>query len=330
MGLLNAEEHASPFFIVGASRSGTTLLRLMLNSHPSVAVPHEMDYFHKAIPLSLLRRWQNPGLSAEAFERLIDGWLDSRRYVFEDVGLEHVRKAILDGPRDLRAPFSRAMQQWAAHHGKSRWGAKTPKNLFFVDIIAEMFPRARFIYLARDPRAVVRSMNNFEFFSDDTVINAFNWRTAATEGRELLAASVPENRRYLVRYESIATKPEETLRSVCGFLELPFVSDMLYFHEGPRSAFPETVRTSNIRKPVTEASVTKWKSELSVQGIAAVESICDAPMRQMGYEPTGAALHWSTRFDIALKSLYWAWKKRRASPQRGFTMKYKPFVRLRS
>ena len=183
MGLLNAEEHASPFFIVGASRSGTTLLRLMLNSHPSVAVPHEMDYFHKAIPLSLLRRWQNPGLSAEAFERLIDGWLDSRRYVFEDVGLEHVRKAILDGPRDLRAPFSRAMQQWAAHHGKSRWGAKTPKNLFFVDIIAEMFPRARFIYLARDPRAVVRSMNNFEFFSDDTVINAFNWRTAATEGR---------------------------------------------------------------------------------------------------------------------------------------------------
>jgi hypothetical protein len=193
-----------------------------------------------------------------------------------------------------------------------------------------MFPQARFIYLARDPRAVVRSMNNFEFYSKDTIINAFNWHTAATEGRELLAASVPNHQRYLVHYESLATRPEKTLRRLCSFLDLSFAPDMLSFYEGPRSAFPETVRTSNIRKPVNETSVTKWKSELSAQEIAAVEFICDAPMRQMGYEPTGTALHWSTRLNIALKSLYWAWKKRRAPSERGFTMKYKPFLRLRS
>ena len=302
----------------------------MLNAHPTVAVPHEMDYFHKAIPLSVLRRWKNPDLAPADFEQMIDRWLTNRRHVFKDVGLNVVRQAILEGPRNARSPFRIAMETWANHYGKSQWGAKTPRNLFFVDLIAEMFPQARFIYLARDPRAVVRSMNEFEFFSDDSVINAFNWRVAATEGWELLTTSVPENQRYLLHYESLVADPDTALRDLCRFLDIPFAPQMLDFHKGPRAAFPETVRTSTIRQPVTDASISKWRSDLSVDEIAAVETICDKPMRRLGYEPTDLTLSLRGQFNLALKSIYWTWKKHRAAPQRGFTIKYKPFLQFRS
>lgn len=321
-------DNAPPFFIVGASRSGTTLLRLMLNAHSLIAVPHEMKYFNRAIPLPTLRQWRQPDAAPADFDNIIDDWLKDRSHSFEPIGVEKVRQAIADGPRNVRAPLEIALQMWARHHGKRLWGEKTPNHLYYVDFIVEMFPQARFVYLVRDPRAVVRSMNNIAFFPDDSVINAHNWKVAATEGWKRLCRSVDPDKRFVLRYESLVSEPDESLRALCTFLAVPFEPDMLDFHERSSSALPQKIRTPNIRKSVDPSSLDKWRDELSDDEVAAIERVCGSPMKHFGYPHETPSMGWNTQLDLGLKTMYWIWKKWQDGTGRGFTIEYEPLGQL--
>lgn len=318
----------SPFFIVAASRSGTTMLRLMLNAHSAIAVPHEMKYFGIHVPQHLLAQWQRPELTRSAFERIIKQWIQSRAHAFEEMGVETARRAALDAPTNFRAPFQIVMDRWARYYGKKRWGEKTPDNIFYVDIIAEMFPEARFIFLVRDPRAVVRSMNAIEFFSDDTVINAYNWREMVTQGFRRLTSSTRPEQRLMVHYEMLVKEPERTLGQVCAFLGEAFEPAMLNFHESARSMLPQSVRTPNIQRPIDASAAEKWKNELSREQIALIEAVCREPMKWWGYEPVDASLRLEARLALTVKSMYWLWKRRQQKSQRNFTIKYTPFGRF--
>ena len=221
----------TPFFIVGASRSGTTLVRLLLNAHSRLAVPSELKYLQTVSHHARLERWRDPGLSEGAYRDIVRAFLTRRREVFEEIGGDRLERLILaDAERTPRAPYRIALEAWAQFHGKERWGEKTPRNLFYADVLADMFPGARFVYVARDPRAVVASMNRIAYFSDDTVLNALNARRSMCEGLTHLRASVPEAARIVVRYEDLVADPEREARRLCRFLAEPFEPAMLGFH----------------------------------------------------------------------------------------------------
>lgn len=318
-----------PFFVIGASRSGTTLLRLMLNAHSMIAVPHETNFFSETVPLAVLRAWPEAAMEPEAFDHMIDRWLNRCSYSFKPVGIDRVRRSITEAAPNVADAYRRAMALWAQHYGKQCWGEKTPEHLYYVDFIASMFPKARFVYIVRDPRAVVRSMNAIEFFSADSVINAYNWKQAATEGWQLFQNHVPVRRRLLLHYESLVQHPEETLRALCDFLEVSYEPDMLSFYQLPDSVFPENVRTPNIQRPINAESLDKWRNELSDRQVASVEAVCREPMGRFGYVPENIRLDMVGRINFAVKTAYWFWKKRRSTKRRGFTIKYTPFARFR-
>lgn len=314
---------SAPFFIVGASRSGTTLLRLMLNAHSRLAVPDELKYFRHVETTFSLDAWRED-LSDAAYRHLVRSYLERRADVFPDTTQTLEAMLLAIDERTLRGPYRALLAHAAQQQGKARWGEKTPHNMFYVDVLHAMFPDAQFIHVVRDPRAVVQSMNASHYYSEETIFNALNWRMSVREGERLFRAHLPADQLYTVRYEDLVRTPESALRSITDVLGEAFEPQMLRFYETAGTNMASQIRTPAITKPVSRASLSKWTQRLAPSEVFAVEQLCAAEMARLGYERTTAPSR--MRLWRALpKFLYWQWKTWQHRDQRGYEVEY-PFL----
>src|SRR5207245_755634 len=130
-------ERLSPIFIGGQRRSGTTLLRTMLNRHPHVAlVPCESFFFQD-----------------ERFERFFRSLFEWHGQRFEQLGIGH---AEMD--RAVAAFLDILFLPYQLGKGAHRWADKTTKNIQRIDYLFRLFPEAQFIHMIRDPRDTLCSM----------------------------------------------------------------------------------------------------------------------------------------------------------------------------
>src|SRR5262245_45697172 len=208
-------------FVVGVSRSGTTLLRLMLDAHPVLAIPPETQF----VP-SMLRYCADlakEGVDeATARKMVLDRFTRTRRW--GDFGLP---VAVLE--RRLTAleeitPAGVVRSFFGAYAeliGKPRWGSKSPGYVKAMARIARHLPEARFIHLIRDPRDVAVSLREVSWGPDDVGEAAADWRAKIERAREQAGELAPGT--YLeLRYEDLAERPEPALRAVADFIQLPW------------------------------------------------------------------------------------------------------------
>jgi hypothetical protein len=149
-----------PFpFIVGSGRSGTTLLRLMLEQHPDLAIPPE-SYF----PISLRHR-EPRYVSSGGFDlgRYASDLLENVR--FRDWKLDQMVRDRLSGvePIDWAEAIRRTFALYAERERKPRYGDKTPWFIMRIDELSTMFPEARFVHLIRDGRDVALSIRGMSW-----------------------------------------------------------------------------------------------------------------------------------------------------------------------
>ncbi|NNF57302.1 MAG: sulfotransferase [Rhodothermaceae bacterium] len=321
----------APIFIVGANRSGTTLVRLLLNAHSGIAVPEELGYFNATIAGIPIERWRAPGWAPGTYKTFVRRFVEGVALNLPGLDPVVLKRTILgSGPADLRHPYACALSAWALSQGKARWGEKTPGNLFYADHIHAMFPDALFIHVVRDPRAGVASMMRAPFCGDDLVFNALNWHKHLTVGRALLERSVPPERQLTVRYEDLVTDPAAVLRTVCAFLGECYEPEMLRFYaDAPTYMKSEAATGFNAAAtgPVSTASLAKWKQQLAPADVAAIETVCRREMRAFGYQQSGLALPPALVPGLAMKKAYWGaqnWRNRR-KPH--YTLQHAMFAR---
>ena len=325
---------AAPIFVVGANRSGTTLLRLLLNAHSRIAIPEELTYFNEVLAGVPLRTWRAPDLTPDQYHAFVRGFLRRHAGTLAPLRVDDLEAEILSHPGiDLRRPYQTALEAWARCHGKARWGEKTPGNLFYAHVILDMFPEARFIYLVRDPRAGVLSMTRASMFADDVVINALNRRRYATEGGTRLEQAVPPAQRMTLRYEDLVTAPEAAARTLCAFLGEPFEPDMLRFHEEARQYMAPHAATGFNRaatRPISPARVDEWRDWLRPEDVALIEHICADEMDRFGYaREAGVALPLAQRLDVWAKRGYLRLQCRRHPNAPQYLLKHRMFDRSR-
>lgn len=306
----------APLFIVGANRSGTTLLRLILNAHSEVAIPDEIRYFYAFRGGAGYEHWRTPNLSPDQYREFVDDFLQQNEAVTPELDFEALRNEILAGPHDLRRPYQLLLERWAHHHGKSRWGEKTPGNLFFAHLILSMFPDAKFLHLVRDPRAVVHSMQKVKFFPDDLVFNALNLKKVLSDGRSRFEQDVPPDQRLIVRYEDLVHAPEPTIRYICEFAELKYEAGMLAFHEDASQYMTDEASNSfntTATRPISTARTSAWRSHLTTDEVAIVELLTQSTMREFDYQFDGHRPPIRRWPELALKYIYWrfhCWRNR--------------------
>lgn len=322
--------NSAPFFIVGASRSGTTMMRLLLNAHPRIGVPKEMAYFEYCAIAGVLDTWQSPRFPRGNYADFVRGYLKRRRIALEGMDPDALAEAILADPmKTLERPIRIILDAWARKEGKAVWGEKTPKNLFYVDKIYEIMPDARFIYIVRDPRAVVNSMNRFARFVDDSVLNAFNWLQAAEYGYNLFVESVPAEKRLELKYENLVTDVEGTARQICAFLDQPYDDEMLAFYLKSRGELHPNAGqlggVNTLTRPISTVSVDKWRDQLAARDISLVEAVCADAMAVHGYERAGKPLGALDRLEVRAKLKYCDWQQKRNSHLRSYQIAFKPF-----
>ncbi|PEN09252.1 hypothetical protein CRI93_00545 [Longimonas halophila] len=320
----------SPIFVVGANRSGTTLARLMLNAHPRIAIPEELNYF-KIRPY--WHSWDEPVWDAEDYAQFVDRVLDRYLPLLPGLDAAAVRPRLLAAPNPTyRTPYAELLGAWAAAEGKARWGEKTPGNLFYVDLLIGMFPDAQFIYVQRDPRAGVASMQGVSFFPNDVVLNALNRRKSWTVGHRLLTQVVPAKQRITIRYEDLVYTPEQVARTLCTFLGEAYDPDMLRFHtDAERYMKTEAASSFNAAatRPISTAPAERWKTDLSPIEIGWIESICAEEIDRFSYHPTAPPRPLSARLIQYAKTAYWHMDVWRHRGYRPYVVRHEPGTSLR-
>jgi len=270
-----------PFFILGAQRSGTTLLRLMINRHPRLAVPHETAFM--TVFNSKLTSYGDLAKPENARKLLDDiaGYhlvVRGKHVTNKDAILSH---AITTYPELINA----IMVEYAKSKGKERWGDKTPYYTPDIDVLWSLFPRSKFIHLVRDGRDVLVSQRKINWLSNSVPRLAEDWRWKTTVCHKVGSVLGPEYFLEL-KYEDLILDTAATLRTICEFLEEPFAEEMLTHDETAESVVPPTSlqwHESSVRRPDPQ-KLFAWRHELSKADQIIFEQVAGPALDLFGYE----------------------------------------------
>ena len=284
---------AAPF-VVGATRSGTTLLRLMLDAHPGISIPSETHF----IPELISAREKHGASSAQMLELLTS----HRRWGDFTIEADELaaRWATLDpltGPAAVRAFY----ELYADKQGNpgARWGDKTPGYIKSMREIQIYLPEARFIHLIRDGRDVALSILKQHWGPQTIEAAAEKWRSRVLRGR----SQQPYLGFYLeVKFEDLVLHTERELRRICEFIDLDFDPAMLGYHETaeqrlqekaralprahgePQSAEKRLMSHAKTFEPPNPDLIGTWRKRMSAPDRAAYEALAGDLLADLGYE----------------------------------------------
>ena len=277
-----------PIFIVGAPRSGTTLLQYMLRSHPNISLPTGESHF--MVPIYKSRKKFGDLQKKTNLRRLLHTmYHQSRDFLETDLhGIHFEIESIIDLLHEkemskVQDVFSWLLMENAKGEGKSRWGDKTPWYLLHMPMILEMFPDAQFIHIIRDGRDVAFSL--FGRKEDFGVYNIFRaaeyWSIYMEKGQEV-GSSLPVSTYMEVRYEDILANPEKECRRICRFLGEEFTDKIVQYRT---SSTPG--KTPLLLKPIQPDNACKWKNKMTKRQQTTFEAVAWDLLKRNGYETTG-------------------------------------------
>src|SRR3954451_9124785 len=248
--------HGRMIFNVGARRSGTFWLQRIVASHPEVAaVPSETHLFSDVIA-PLFVRFQHSEL-----------WSPTVGEVYVD------RESILDASRDLcDVVFAEFLEP-----GASRVAERTPLHALHLDLIAAIYPDARFVHIIRDGRDVARSIVSQGWGPETIEGAAQEWRAAVVAAR---AASLPPQTYREIRYEDLLADPEPAIRDIYGWLGLAAEDRIV------EEAVDEANVGANLGAEPSRIATAKWHDMYSPQELVAFDRVAGDLLAELGYPPS--------------------------------------------
>jgi hypothetical protein len=201
-----------------------------------------------------------------------------------------------EGPVRYDRFVGRIFDLYAARRGKPLAGDKTPGYVRRIGQMHQLWPRARFLHIVRDPRDVCLSMLEWRsgertagqagtWDIDPVISTALYWRYSVAIGREA-GKSLGPTLYHEVRYEDLVSSPERELEQICNFLRLPYAEEMTRFHEGRTQREPG--RSSKAQWLPPTAGLRDWRVELPVGDVERIEATAGDLIDGLGY---------ATRFD---------------------------------
>jgi hypothetical protein len=281
--------------IVGAPRSGTTLLRFMLDAHSLMAIPPETGFLMQARHIE-----GEDDAARDALFDLITGFPPAGP-TWNDFGLsrDSLRFELeLVEPFDPAAGIRAFYRLYAAQQNKARYGDKTPLYCEHIEPIRRILPEARFIHMIRDGRDSALSLRPLWFApGKDITTLAKQWQ------QSVRAARADAGEDYLeIRYEDLVTDAETVLRKVCAFIDLPFEEAMLHYYErapgrlkqhatmhdasgGVLVTHEQRVKQDKLlMEPPRKDRISHWKTEMTSEEQGEFRAAAGDLLRELGYE----------------------------------------------
>jgi Sulfotransferase family len=283
--------------IVGSPRSGTTLLRLMLDSHPELAIPPETSF----LTLGLKLRGRGDKLREKFFRMIVNYPEPAPSWPDFEVPEEDFRAALMEvSPFNVPEGYRAFYRLYAARFGKSRWGDKTPLYCLHLDTVRRTLPEARFIHVIRDGRDAALSLRRMWFSPGREIeTQAAYWRKCVLAARR---AGLKRPDYLEVRYEDLILNARETLERICAHVSLDYDDAMLSYytraparlreHKGRSRPDGTTLFTQEQRlrqqerttEPPDPACVFAWKRTMSADERRRFQRVAGGLLEDLGYE----------------------------------------------
>jgi hypothetical protein len=220
-----------PIFLVGCHRSGTSLLRILLDSHPRISAgPEDPLLFY----LSLLDNdfWRST-LRGNGYTE--EEWLTRLRGFFEDF-----------------------QSRYAQSQGKTRWADKNPEHSLIIGFLDKLYPNCQVVHIVRNPRDVIAS-NRVKYGKKRGAFYGGRWvehvRSAESDG-----AKLGSDRFRTIRYEDLVADPEKVLRDLVAWLGEPWSDEVLRFGERTHNYPPRIRKKEKQGGLVHDRSINRGKS----------------------------------------------------------------------
>lgn len=284
-------------FIVGVGRSGTTLLRLMLDAHPDLTIPSETHFLPAVLELA-----RSKILTPESFT---DTVTQCHTWVDFQIAEQRLGNALAQLQEFSISDALRCFYRvYACRFNKPRWGDKTPLYNLHMLSIQEVLPEAHFVHVIRDGRDVALSLRHLWFGPGNDIVGlARHWCERLRESRQQ-AQSV---RYYMeVRYENLIRDPRRELQAICRFIDLPYRDEMESYHKTAQARIAELGDRRNqaggiivkkeqriaiyqlASRPPDQSRIQRWRGAMNTAEQEQFESVAGDMLRELGYE---------TRFD---------------------------------
>jgi hypothetical protein len=271
----------TPFFVLGAARSGTTMLRLMLNRHSRLAIPFESQFLRQIFAEFPLCR----PLNRREAERMADLVVYEKNFRSWHLDAAEVRRELVRRvPASLAELVDMLFRMEIAPSGKPRWGDKTPHYYLCWRQLMGLFPGSRLVHIIRDGRDVNLSLERVGWHGPTASDRARYWRDRVEMARDAARELGPE-RNLIIRYEDLVLSTRVTLQAICDFLGETFEPGMLDFFTDADQHICDIDGDvhEKLHRPPQPEDVERWRREMPVARQREFEAIAGSGLRAMSY-----------------------------------------------
>jgi hypothetical protein len=262
--------------IVGCGRSGTTLLRSILNEHNNVCFVSETFFFstiEKKFPRDI-------NLDNDKFLKNVEKcWWIKDSNIYKRIN-DFIKQTRYSTREEL---FYKLVNSAIPDSKATHAGEKTPEHIHILPWLLNTLDGIYVIHIVRDPRSVLNSYRKNKIGSNQAVVVGKEW-VSAMKVHEI----VKEYQNYFyLRYEDLILEQKNVIAQICQFLQVDYQEKMFEFYKRDDKNFSkEQSHHSNTLKPIFNESLTKWKTELPKKQLKIIEFICREYMSYNNYKLT--------------------------------------------
>ncbi|MGJ8592082.1 MAG: sulfotransferase family protein [Aquaticitalea sp.] len=291
------DNQTQPFFILGNPRSGTTLLRLMLDAHPDITVPPECGFI-----VWFFDTYKNVDFSENPIEK-IDSFVESLKTAKKieswSLDFEHLKKYLQSQNFSNYSEIVNGVYEfYAISHQKQIqfWGDKNNYYLNHIPTLRMIFPNAKFIHIIRDGRDVAcsyKELNSKNIDSEyapklanDISEISKEWQSNNHKIVNDLESLIKPENSCAIRYEDLVVDSKNELKRICKFLEIDFNLTMLEYHKISKTYEPKEYLQwkSNTKKSPQSDSINRYLKDLTKLEINAFNSHAHQMLTKFDYE----------------------------------------------
>ena len=300
----------TPIFIVGVPRSGTTLLRLILTSHPDICIPPESTFF-----VDLEQKYSLPDNKQIQINEFIAELYDNKKFREWNINRFALQQRLENSNCLTYCDYVVLIYKFYLEQNKlsaSIWGDKNPQYIYDTDLIFKYFPQARVIHIVRDVRAVYSSLNQIKInnlwkkHSSNFTINKVTsmWNKAL----DISDKYKNDSRFYLLKYEELVSEPQKQINYLCQWLNIKFDKQMLLFYQDnlEQKLVPQHRLGwhKNTLKPICIEQINSWQNKLNNTEIEVLEILNKNRLTQMDYELLKSFIRYRGWFKILWEDIF--------------------------
>ncbi len=287
----------SPIFIIGNPRSGTSLLRRIINAHSSVVIPPECGFAQW-----LFKEYSDWTLSSNKEEKVNQFIFDLSRcrkietweLDFQRLSIEIIKKEPANYSKLIDLVYRSYGQSQNQSQSIERWGDKNNYYINHIPLMIQLFPNAQFVLIIRDGRDVSCSYKELAkkklrgvykpVLPTDISEIAREWLSNNENSLNVLSG-LEEKQFYTVRYEDLVTEADSAVKSICKFLNLDFERMMLNHYSSRKALEPKMFLKWKERlvQPIDQQSVGRYLKDLTPSEIDDFNKIAKSLLKKFGY-----------------------------------------------